>query len=220
MNPAAALMAVVIVGAAWWWTRQNVDPQSGETDNAPDPIDYVNQVTESASNMVEANPTQDTAAANLAAFLLAIRAHESRQDDAGYREQFGGSYFDDFTDHPALLGWPGVGLSDTQCAGAGFGPGCVSTAAGAYQFTRPTWKRLKASLGLPDFSPASQDAAAIELIREKGALDDVYAGRAEVAAGKVRKVWASLPGAGYAGQASQSMTAFLDQYTNNGGAIA
>src|SRR5271163_1232704 len=72
----------------------------------------------------------------------------------------------DFSDHPAVLGtWDGVHWA-----------GGLSTAAGAYQIIKPTWISLKARLNLPDFSPASQDAAATELIRERSALDMVNGG--------------------------------------------
>jgi lysozyme len=74
--------------------------------------------------------------------------------------------------------------------GRGLGSGCKSTAAGRYQIIKPTWLSLKSKLGLPDFSPASQDAAAIELIRQRGALADVQAGRIESAVNKCAKVWA------------------------------
>jgi muramidase (phage lysozyme) len=158
----APILAAAIVGVAWWWTRRGTDPVTGETDNAPDAIDYAQVVMGSAENMIGATVDQSSAAANLAAFLLAIRARESGPDDSAYLIQCGGTYASSYAEHPALLGWRGLPLSDALCAGAGFGPGCVSTAAGAYQITKPTWTRLRDKLGLVDFSPASQDAAAVE----------------------------------------------------------
>jgi lysozyme len=70
----------------------------------------------------------------------------------------------------------------------------VSTAAGAYQIIKPTWMRIKSRLGLMDFSPASQDMAAVELLREAGALDLIEAGDIEGAIKKSSRIWASLPG--------------------------
>lgn len=51
--------------------------------------------------------------------------------------------------------------------------GLPSTAAGAYQFTYPTWSEQGKSLGLQDFSPSSQDLAAVNKLRELGAIDDL-----------------------------------------------
>ncbi|OTD25460.1 protein lysB [Escherichia coli] len=41
------------------------------------------------------------------------------------------------------------------------------------------WPHYRKQLALPDFSPLSQDRLAIQLIRERGALDDIRAGRIE-----------------------------------------
>jgi muramidase (phage lysozyme) len=158
---------------------------------------------------------------NLAAFLQAIRAAEGTAGPNGYRTLFGGSLFDSFADHPRQA------KRFTDKAGRSL----WTSAAGAYQFmavspipgggsTRvDTWDRIKARLQLVDFSPASQDAAAIELIREAGALDDVMEGRFDRAVNKVRRIWASLPGAGYA-QGERSVEFVRNAYTNAGGAYA
>jgi muramidase (phage lysozyme) len=53
----------------------------------------------------------------------------------------------------------------------------TSTAAGAFQFLSRTWDECAKALGLTDFSPASQDLAAVFLIDRRKALDDVLAGR-------------------------------------------
>jgi lysozyme len=82
-----------------------------------------------------------------------------------------------------------------------------------------TWDRLAEKLGLPDFSPAAQDVAAIELIREAGALGLVKAGRFAEAVNRVRKIWASMPGAGYS-QPEKSLDALFAQYIAAGGAQA
>lgn len=104
--------------------------------------------------------------------------------------------FDDFSDHPVITGaCQPVPLPDAVCRAAGLGEGCVTTAAGAYQIIRPTWLRAQRALGLPDFSPASQDAAAVWLLQDCGAMAKLVAGDVEGAIKKASKVWASLPGA-------------------------
>ena len=85
-----------------------------------------------------------------------------------------------------------------------------------------TWDGLVSKLGrgaLPDFGPDAQDRAALELIRERGALADVRSGRLTDAVSKVRKVWASLPGANYQGQGMRSMSYLQTAYRNAGGTI-
>jgi lysozyme len=164
----------------------------------------------------------DVGAANVSAFLAMIQWAEgtARHGDP-YRVLYGHAEWSGaLSDHPAELGWPGVPLSAVQCQGAGLAPGCVSTAAGAYQITRTTWRSLRRRLGLEDFGPDAQDAAAIELIRERGALDLVRAGELSAAVQLVRRVWASLPGAGYAGQAMRSLAELESSFTASGGSLA
>jgi muramidase (phage lysozyme) len=87
--------------------------------------------------------------------------------------------FTDFSKHPMV-----TGLVTKQ------GP---SKAAGRYQFTGGTWKRYVKKLGLPDFSPASQDKAAIALLHDKGALKHVLDGKFVNAIKKTGSTWTSLP---------------------------
>jgi len=210
----ALRVAIVVAGAAALAWMLTDDDGAGESANSPDIEDYGNQAISVFDYTDSEMKTQ-----NERAFLAGIRVGEGTAAQNGYAVKFGGSTFSDFSDHPALLGWGGGKLSPQMCANAGFGPGCVSTAAGAYQINKPTWLRVSARLGLTDFSPASQDAAAMFLIDEKGALGDVQAGRTAAAVKKVRKVWASLPGAGY-GQNEVSMANFNNSYTNAGGVLA
>ena len=86
----------------------------------------------------------------------------------------------------------------------------------AYQFLSRTWDALARKLNLPDFDPASQDAAALELIRERGALKDVRAGRVAAAVAKCAPVWASLPGVGYS-QPERKLSVLLASHTSAGG---
>jgi len=138
---------------------------------------------------------------NVKAFLYMLQASEHVYprdvvNGAAYNTFYGGSTFFDFSDHPVNTGEKtGVRLSDARCKASGFKPGCVSTAAGAYQFIKPTWDRIRAmSPRLPDFSPASQDAAAVRLLDQIGALGLIESGDIEAAIAKSSKTWASLPG--------------------------
>ena len=137
---------------------------------------------------------------NLRAFLYMIRSTEHVYprdvvNDAAYSIFYGGSKFQSFRDHPVITGEKrGVPLPDAMCKAAGLKPGCVSTAAGAYQLIKPTWVRLRDKLQLPDFSPASQDLAAIGLLDEIGASSLIVAGDIEGAIHKASRIWASLPG--------------------------
>lgn len=163
--------------------------------------------------------SQEQAARNVAAFLAMIRSAEGT-DRGGdpYRVCYGYRHtIRSLAEHPAVSGeWGGEVLPDSYCRGAGFGPGCKSTAAGAYQLIRPTWLELKRALALPDFGPASQDRAAIELIRRRGALNDVRAGRVAEAISKVAPTWASLPGAGY-NQPERKLASLVSAYQAAGG---
>jgi lysozyme len=147
---------------------------------------------------------------NIDAFLAMIRTSEgTARADNPYAVTFGESFtIQDFSDHPHALGWPGY-----------LWKGIHETASGAYQITYPTWLVLKARLNLPDFSPASQDAAAIELIREKGALDLVNGGQIATAIERCSGIWASLPGSN-SGQPQAKMADLMQAYTSAGGGFA
>lgn len=158
---------------------------------------------------------------NIKAFLKMIRYAEGTDGPEGYHVTYGYEhYIRSFADHPAVTGeWTGKRLPDAICIGARQQPGCKSTAAGAYQFTRPTWVEVKNRLSLPDFTPISQDMAAIEKIRERGALDLVKQGKFDEAVQQVNKEWASLPGSPY-GQPVKTLAQVKQVYLNNGGNIA
>lgn len=114
--------------------------------------------------------------------------------------------FSDYSDHPAVL----VQVNRK---------GLASTAAGRYQVLLRFWRAYKALLNLPDFSPLSQDRLAMRILKECRALDDVHAGRIEAALGKCRRIWASLPGAGY-NQPERPMEKLLQVYAAAGGTLA
>ena len=60
-----------------------------------------------------------------------------------------------------------------------------------------TWAGVQKKLGLEDFGPRSQDLGALELIRQRGALNDVLNGDFGAAISKLGKEWASLPSSTY-----------------------
>lgn len=144
---------------------------------------------------------------NLSAFLRLIREGESNQDDTAYRTQVGGRILPTLDDHPREK----VTLVIK-------GKHVVSSAAGAYQFLERTWDECAKALGLTDFSPSAQDAAAVFLIKRRGALEDVEAGRLELAIEKCNREWASLPGDRY-GQGGMSMEKARAVFQRWGGVI-
>jgi muramidase (phage lysozyme) len=159
---------------------------------------------------------------NVRAFLTMIATAEGteKQPDP-YRVCYAYSHtVGSFADHPAITGeWHGAPLPDAMCRGAGLSPGCVSTAAGRYQMIKPTWLACKRALRLPNFGPDAQDQAAVYLLKTRGALDDVKAGRFADAVRKVRQEWASMPGAGY-GQPERKLAALQTVFEDAGGVMA
>ena len=94
-----------------------------------------------------------------------------------------------------------------------------STAAGRYQILHRYWDYYKKLLKLSDFTPASQDAVALQYIKESHALDDIEAGRFVAAVTKCAHIWASLPGAGY-NQHENKIEDLQAAYTAAGGTLA
>jgi len=188
---------------------------AGWTDSAADIADQANPAALMDQNTVNTELTNDNCAAFLS--MISISEGTARAPDSyavcyGYRHTIQA-----FADHPAITGeWMGESIANlgTEYAGK------VSTAAGRYQIIRPTWKGCKRALALPDFSPQSQDAAALYLIRQAGALDDVKAGNFEAAVNKCAKEWASLPGANAPGQAMRRMDDLRLAFVNAGGTLA
>jgi lysozyme len=117
------------------------------------------------------------------------------------------------------MGWPGVRLPDQYCINVRLPPGCVSTAAGAYQFNLPTWKDLERRFGVRDFSPQSQDARTIELLQDIGALPLIVSGRITEALQSASARWASLPMSA-SGQPKVTLQTALAYFTQAGGVIA
>jgi muramidase (phage lysozyme) len=118
---------------------------------------------------------------NVRGFLTTIRQTENAGNEPlGYNAQYGGGTFTDktyneapqeYADHPREIinAW-----------------GQNSSAAGAYQFIGTFWNEK-------DFSPSTQDHAAVGKLEYRKALGDVQAGNISNAVSKLKKEWTSLP---------------------------
>lgn len=122
----------------------------------------------------------------------------------GYDVIVGGSLFTDYSDHPRKL----VTLN----------PKLKSTAAGRYQLLSRWWDAYRKQLGLKDFSPASQDAVALQQIKERGALSLIDEGNIRQAIDRCSNIWASLPGAGY-GQFEHKADNLIAKFKEAGGTV-
>jgi murein DD-endopeptidase MepM/ murein hydrolase activator NlpD/muramidase (phage lysozyme) len=108
--------------------------------------------------------------------LATIRFAEGTLRDSGYNTGFGFVHISDLSRHPMTV-WQG------------------SSAAGAYQFMNYTWPGVSQALGLKDFTPLSQDLAALHQMVYKHGIDlnsytDADFNRV---INKLAPEWASLP---------------------------
>ena len=231
-------LAAVALAAYARGQHTNADLEEAPTDNggawgsfdpgawidAAFPIDDITQSIANLGSEVEAmtqQPSGFSIDANVRAFLETIKQCEGTANAPDpYRVCYAYRHtVQDLADHPAVTGeWRGETLSASMCAAAGYGPGCVSTAA-AYQLIKPTWLKLRNKLGLTDFSPASQDAAAVQLLRDIGAYARLSVGDLAGAVRKASSQWASLPGS-TAGQGGKSMGQVQAWYGGFGGGAA
>lgn len=148
---------------------------------------------------------------NLAAFLDMIAWSEGTDDkrqptqDRGYDVVVGGGNFSGYADHPRQLVYlPKLDIK--------------SSAAGRYQLLARYWDAYRRTLNLKAFDPAAQDAVAIQQIRECKAIAQIERGEFEGAVRSCRRIWASLPGAGY-GQHEQHILKLAAAYEAAGGQI-
>ncbi|CCM77130.1 glycoside hydrolase family 24 protein [Rhizobium mesoamericanum] len=141
---------------------------------------------------------------NVQRALASIRAAEgtARYTDP-YSVGFGGRQIGDLSQHPGTMS----AFSDLS------GNRKKTSAAGAYQFLDRTWGNLSGNLGLRDFGPESQDIAAIGLLDQSGALDNVLAGDVNGFVNDANGTWASLPGSPY-NQPTRTR-AFINSAWNN-----
>jgi muramidase (phage lysozyme) len=134
------------------------------------------------------------------AMLDAIAFAEGTRDQPnnGYKTLFGFGQFNDYSKHP-----------DTVVRSGGY----ASAAAGRYQFMPGTFNRLAKKLGLKDFSPESQDKAAIELARELGITQNILSkeGMSARVADILGNQWASFPGSPF-GQPTKPLSSIQKAY--------
>ncbi len=128
-------------------------------------------------------------------------------DQDGYNVIVGGRFFDDYSQHPMKIVWiPRFKI--------------YSSAAGRYQLLARYWKFYQEKLHLPDFGPASQDAIALQQLKECKALGHIDNGQIAEAIRKANRIWASLPGSPY-GQSTLTLAKAIKYYdealeANNG----
>lgn len=151
------------------------------------------QITQEALTKPQA--VRDPAAGDVVAGGLSpgqrgmLNAIAKRESNGKYNIRYtlsGGTEFTGYADHPRIF-------EPTK-------DGQLSSAAGRYQFTASTWDDLVNRYGretLPDFSPASQDRAALLLAREryhanKGAdersFDDILVNGSDAELGRLKSI--------------------------------
>jgi muramidase (phage lysozyme) len=99
--------------------------------------------------------------------------------DSNYNMIYTGEKFTDYSKHPDRV----------MCSA-----GLCSAAAGRYQIMPQTWATVSAKLKLPDFSPQSQDKAAIQLMKDAGCYGAAVRGDVADFADRCWTVWASFQG--------------------------
>lgn len=210
MNRAGLIILGAGAGIAAILIKNNTDSVSGldvgtiGADVASGVADFLDNIGAGGMVKVSSMKNVDRSALgvkNVQAFLKVIRNGEGTLDANGYRRIFGGQLFDNFADHPRI-----------KVTKSGY----TSSASGAYQMKISTWDETKAAMNLQDFSPASQDLAALGRIAARGALQDVIAGNFEKAVSKLNQEWVSLPGA-TVGQPTVSMQKAKALYLSLGG---
>lgn len=107
-----------------------------------------------------------------------------------------------YADHPFAKGRPAKLVR----------PGLESTASGRYQVLLHFFEAYKVQLGLPDFSPLSQDEVAVQMMHECGAITLLQNGALPQAMTACNSRWASLPG-NTDGQGGRSMQALLNEWS-------
>lgn len=223
-------------GAAYWlYTQAEDNPADGTV--APVGVNYVDSPDAVTFNpgIVPLDQSGAYMDPNLPPFMQMIRTSECgalTPDAQRYQTYYGGTLFTNMSDHPVITGEKApVVLPPQWCANLGLSPGCVTTAAGAYQMTRSTWAGPVGSTGrgirqdngdghgyLADFSPASQDIAAARLLQQVGALDLLASGNFSGAVKAASRLWASLQGS-TAGQGTNGLDTLLSWFNAAGGAL-
>lgn len=152
--------------------------------------------------------TTPSDAGNMSAMLALIRAVEPGP----------GGYY-------AIAGAPGVAFTDTREHPFILDPARLrpagTTASGAYQMVVGTWRMARDALGLKDFTPASQDAAAAWIIQYKrpAAYPLVMAGNFSGALAALANEWEAFKKM-LAGTYPITLARAQEIYESNGGNVA
>lgn len=162
-----------------------------EPDNGPPPRNVVKNITAPPADYtdgVERTPQQtkvfqqairDLQDPRVRAFLDTIAKLEG---GGAYNLRFdggAGTVFDDYSAHPSVGVQTPYGKSD---------------AAGRYQFLSSTFNGYARQLGLSDFSPLSQDLAAVADLRHTGAIEPLLKGDVTTAIKLAATEWQAFPG--------------------------
>lgn len=134
---------------------------------------------------------------------LDVLAFTEGTEKHGYYTKFGGGKIDDLSWHPNVF-WGATGDGKTS-------------ATGRYQFLKGTWAEQSKKLNLKDFGPESQDLAAVSLIMQRGAVEDILRGDIDAANRKLSKEWASLPYNNSPHQKQKSTEEVLQKWESLGG---
>ena len=122
----------------------------------------------------------------------------------GYDVIVGGELFTDYSDHPRQTchAKPKTQINRRRTLPASF----------------HWWDAYRKQLGLKDFSPKSQDAVALQQIKERSALPMIDRGDIRQAIDRCSNIWASLPGAGY-GQFEHKADSLIAKFKEAGGTV-
>jgi muramidase (phage lysozyme) len=112
--------------------------------------------------------------------------------------------FADYSAHPFAAGRPPIVVRTAPKL-------LESTASGRYQITLPRWKSITERWTSTVFSPQAQDAAALQLLKECGALNHIDSGNIAAAIEAACETWASFPGNSY-GQGGRTLAWLLKSY--------
>lgn len=112
---------------------------------------------------------------------IAFAEGTEKYPNDGYKTLFAGGQFIDYSKHPDKVVRSG---------------GYASAAAGRYQFMPATFAEQSRKLGLKDFSPRSQDLAAIGLAKDYGVTQELLQkeGMSMKVSSLLGRQWASFPG--------------------------
>lgn len=207
-NQSGIVLLIIAVAAAVYFLSGSSSANAAVEDSPADAGNDLNAVTTTSAlddltgslGLMDSNTNNNGYDANLSAFLYMLRMGESSNR---YNVIYGGQTFSDYSRHPDV--WVPIPSR----------PGYGSTAAGAYQFIFSTWNTVAAEAGVSDFTPASQDAAAVQYLTDLGAMPYIEAGDVAGACSQINST-----GIIFQSLAVRSQSQLQAWYQGAGGAIA